>query len=179
MTHNAKAQSAMEYLMTYGWEILIIAIVLEALFSFAGVFSGTSVIGTSCVASQGSLCNNLTFTHGTGDLAVTIGQNTGVNWANSIIIFATQGSPMLADGPLVNADDANTVIGQLASGQTTSVMWFGVQASPSIGTVLAGSIWACYTSSAGVLTYAPTTGTCAGTGTVYYTQLATLTAKAT
>ena len=35
-----RAQSAMEYLMTYGWAILIIAVVLGALFEL-GVFSGT------------------------------------------------------------------------------------------------------------------------------------------
>ncbi len=35
---SAKSQSAMEYLMTYGWAILIIAIVLAALFSL-GVFN--------------------------------------------------------------------------------------------------------------------------------------------
>ena len=35
-----KAQSAMEYLMTYGWAILIIAVVLGALFEL-GVFNGT------------------------------------------------------------------------------------------------------------------------------------------
>ncbi len=39
---NLKSQSAMEYLMTYGWAILIIAVVLGALFQL-GVFSG---IGT-------------------------------------------------------------------------------------------------------------------------------------
>ncbi|MEM3202167.1 MAG: hypothetical protein QXY21_00685, partial [Candidatus Micrarchaeaceae archaeon] len=36
-----KAQSAMEYLMTYGWAILIIAVVLGALFSL-GVFNPMS-----------------------------------------------------------------------------------------------------------------------------------------
>ena len=36
---NAKSQSAMEYLMTYGWAILIIAVVLAVLFQL-GVFSG-------------------------------------------------------------------------------------------------------------------------------------------
>ena len=35
-----KAQSAMEYLMTYGWAILIIAVVLAALFQL-GVFNAT------------------------------------------------------------------------------------------------------------------------------------------
>jgi hypothetical protein len=38
---NRKAQSAMEYLMTYGWAILIIAIVLAALFQL-GVFNPMS-----------------------------------------------------------------------------------------------------------------------------------------
>ncbi len=34
-----RSQSAMEYLMTYGWAILIISVVLAALFRL-GVFSG-------------------------------------------------------------------------------------------------------------------------------------------
>ncbi len=38
---NLKSQSAMEYLMTYGWAILIIAIVLVALFSL-GVFNSAN-----------------------------------------------------------------------------------------------------------------------------------------
>ena len=38
--YRIKAQSAMEYLMTYGWAILIIAVVLGALFEL-GVFNGT------------------------------------------------------------------------------------------------------------------------------------------
>ena len=40
MQVEIRAQSAMEYLMTYGWAILIIAVVLGALFEL-GVFSGT------------------------------------------------------------------------------------------------------------------------------------------
>jgi len=39
--HTAKLQSAMEYLMTYGWAILIIAVVLGALFQL-GVFNSSS-----------------------------------------------------------------------------------------------------------------------------------------
>ena len=40
LSQRSKAQSAMEYLMTYGWAILVIAVVLGALFEL-GVFSGT------------------------------------------------------------------------------------------------------------------------------------------
>ena len=40
--HSSKSQSAMEYLMTYGWAILIIAIVLIAIFQL-GILGGTNV----------------------------------------------------------------------------------------------------------------------------------------
>ncbi len=40
ISKSSKSQSAMEYLMTYGWAILIIAIVMVALFQL-GVFNGT------------------------------------------------------------------------------------------------------------------------------------------
>ncbi len=39
--HSLKAQSAMEYLMTYGWAILIIAMVLVALFAL-GIFNSAN-----------------------------------------------------------------------------------------------------------------------------------------
>ena len=39
---NHKSQSAMEYLMTYGWAILIIAVVLGAIYSL-GLFNGASL----------------------------------------------------------------------------------------------------------------------------------------
>ena len=41
MAMHGKAQSAMEYLMTYGWAILIIAVVLAVLFEI-GVFNGSA-----------------------------------------------------------------------------------------------------------------------------------------
>jgi hypothetical protein len=44
MVSKLKAQSAMEYLMTYGWAILIVIIVAAALFSL-GVFNPASYTG--------------------------------------------------------------------------------------------------------------------------------------
>ena len=69
-----KSQSAMEYLMTYGWAILIIAIVLAALFSL-GIFSSGSLIGTTCIANSGFLCGT-PIAHGT-TFTASIGQATG------------------------------------------------------------------------------------------------------
>ena len=55
--HRLKSQSAMEYLMTYGWAILIVAVVLGALFEL-GIFSGTTFGGNACIPASGYLCNN-------------------------------------------------------------------------------------------------------------------------
>ncbi len=55
--HRPKSQSAMEYLMTYGWAILIVAVVLGALFEL-GIFSGTTFGGNACIPASGYLCNN-------------------------------------------------------------------------------------------------------------------------
>ncbi len=68
LSRRFKSQSAMEYLMTYGWAILIIAVVLIALFQL-GVFNGSSlapkaqpgsceVVKSSAGASLAGTCNN-------------------------------------------------------------------------------------------------------------------------
>jgi hypothetical protein len=43
-----KGQAAMEYLMTYGWAVLVIVIVIAALFSFTQIFK----VGEQCLFSQ-------------------------------------------------------------------------------------------------------------------------------
>jgi hypothetical protein len=174
-----KAQSAMEYLMTYGWAILIIAVVLGALFSL-GVFGGASLLGNSCIAGPGFLCSSMALSHTTGYLGVTLGQSTGTSWGSAIIMYAAQGNAILTNGPVVPATASNSLstVGIISGGVTTVYMQ-ALPASSAVGTASAGSVWACYTTSAAALTYTPATGTCAGTGTVYYTQMATLTVKAT
>src|SRR5271169_2972658 len=72
---NSKAQSAMEYLMTYGWAILIIAVVLAALFSL-NVFNAGAQLGTSCIGQPGYSCSSPSLTS-YGLLTFTLGQGTG------------------------------------------------------------------------------------------------------
>ena len=54
---SSKAQSAMEYLITYGWAILIIAVVLGVLFQL-GVFNLS--LPNECMAYSGYYCQNST-----------------------------------------------------------------------------------------------------------------------
>ena len=166
-----KAQSAMEYLMTYGWAILIIAVVLGALFSL-GVFSGSNLLGSACVASSGYLCQSPVYSHSNGQIFVTLGQNTGTNWASANFVFVPEGTPntnglpsLMSTQPQV-ALNGNTIYGQgnvgtgVTSGQTVQV-WLPVNTvststttgSVNVGIPATGAIWAQYTTSSGVMQY--------------------------
>ena len=70
---SKKSQSAMEYLMTYGWAILVVLIALGALF-YLGVFSPKTA--NSCVASSPITCTDVKLAGNT--LNVVIGA-TGVS----------------------------------------------------------------------------------------------------
>ena len=92
MSKNFKLQSAMEYLMTYGWAILVIAIVLVALYAL-GVFNGSAFLHPSCIASSGYICTNQTaLPDATGNVIVgfSFGQNGGSTVYNALIGVAPQ-----------------------------------------------------------------------------------------
>ncbi len=72
---SLKGQSAMEYLMTYGWSILLITIALIALFEL-GFFQSGGSLPITCIAEQGFLCNNPSM-NTTGNFSVTFGEALG------------------------------------------------------------------------------------------------------
>ena len=181
MGKKFKAQSAMEYLMTYGWAILIIAVVLGALFSL-GVFSGSSLLGTSCVASSGYLCSGLVYNHTNNQITATIGQSTGATYYGVAIAYAPQGTATTSGIPSISFSAISGLSNNtLMSGQTVSVSLPASSASSvAVGTTTAGSIWLAYSTSDPPMTRS-STSTCAGTPPVsgcLYTQIATLTARA-
>ena len=67
-----KAQSAVEYLMTYGWSILIVAVVIASLI-LLGVFNSGNTGTSSCLATPGYSCANPTL-YSSGSLITNIGQ---------------------------------------------------------------------------------------------------------
>jgi hypothetical protein len=172
---DLKAQSAMEYLMTYGWAILIISIVLGSLFSL-GVFSTSSFLGTACIPSAGYYCSITSYTHGTNVIA-SIGQSTGTAWTTFGYYFCS-GCTLGSSGPSSYTYNIPLTTNSLASGGTATVM-LGVPTttSGSVGTVVTGSVWICWTSASYLVS---ASGPCTSTGnTVNFVQLATLSAKAT
>ena len=70
-----KAQSAMEFLMTYGWAILIMLVVIAILFML-GVFTPETAAPNACVLPQGFSCYGYAIGEG-GTFALDVGQATG------------------------------------------------------------------------------------------------------
>jgi hypothetical protein len=69
-----KGQTAMEYLMTYGWAILIIMVVLVVLF-YLGVLN--PAIPAQCSFPAGISCVSYKLDASGGNLTLAIGQGTG------------------------------------------------------------------------------------------------------
>ncbi len=172
---NTKAQSAMEYLMTYGWAILIIAIVLAALFAL-GIFSSSSFIGTACIAASGYECSS-PILHA-GSFNAIVGQNTGTSWATANIIFVTGGGSPSSIAVNTPATCVLSLSSGLTSGQTVQfgvtnsiTVSSGVASCPAgtalpttVGSSSSGAVWAEYTVS--------------GISGFLWSQIATVTLKA-
>ena len=159
---SMKGQSAMEYLMTYGWAILIIAIVLVALFEL-GIFGG-STLPTACVAQSGFVCSNPSFVG--ANIIVTVGQSSGQTYSSAVLSFVNSTNLHLVQGTSPSFPSGTTVsLGTMTSGSAyTENIPIGYGA-PTAGTGVSGEIWISYTAS--------------GTSATQYQELATITAKET
>lgn len=103
-THShKKGQAAMEFLMTYGWAILVVLIAIAALYAL-GVFEGGG--GTSCKLDAPLTC----------DLTVSFGTP-----ANSKLVVTAQGiSPgAAANGQIAVTGDCTGNLGTLGLGENT------------------------------------------------------------
>jgi hypothetical protein len=93
ISKSRKAQSAMEYLMTYGWAILIIAVVLGALFSL-GVFNATN-FAPRAPAGSCKLFRSTAITALEGECSNIIPQSVAeFNGQNSRVSTAATGFPV-------------------------------------------------------------------------------------
>ena len=177
---NFKLQSAMEYMMTYGWSLLIIAIVVIGLYSL-GVFGGTgNGVTTSCLVQSGYVCQGLVLHTNTLTFA-EIGQNTGTNWIGVNILWVPQGQVLQPNSGAVtwcpNNSPTNAITntvsggiscftdtnanGGLATSQPIAVVFSFTSSVPVGYADYSGAIWIEYQTMPG--------------GSVYETQLAKVT----
>jgi len=87
MRFNRKAQAAMEFLMTYGWAILVVLVVIGALV-YMGVLNPLALVPEKCTAPAGFICNSASLTSG-GQFQLIItpqvyGNNLAVTGLNTI-----------------------------------------------------------------------------------------------
>jgi hypothetical protein len=123
----------MEYLMTYGWSILVIAIVISVLFAL-GIFNSGSRGNTStCIASSGWLCTTPSL-YSSGTLSLILG---------------AFGQPITITG--VGCSSNSTVPSSfqststtLSSGQSAAFTTSCPLQSSTIGSVFTGKIWVQY-----------------------------------
>ncbi|MBW2989810.1 hypothetical protein KY358_05845 [Candidatus Woesearchaeota archaeon] len=100
-----KGQAAMEFLMTYGWAILVVLVAIGAL-AYFGVLSPEKFLPEKCVISTGSgiFCEEFTATAGTGVTLRLKNIMTESMWVDSISLdspactFSTADTQISADG---------------------------------------------------------------------------------
>ena len=110
MFKDKKGQSALEYLMTYGWALVVIVIVIAALFAF-GVFNTPK----QCTATGGKIFLK-DFDFNAGSIQLTV-KNTN---PNAITINSFTGSPdpltWVYGGSVLAKTDENTFLLEKTSG---------------------------------------------------------------
>jgi hypothetical protein len=74
-----KLQAAMEYLMTYGWAILIIALALGVLYSL-GILNPGRLKPVMCMLPAPFSCQIQTFSSSTGKLTISLAQGSGSSY---------------------------------------------------------------------------------------------------
>src|SRR5690348_7237687 len=129
-----KLQSAMEYLMTYGWAILVIAVVLGAFYQLGIFGTAPTAFQPSCLASAGFLCQNPAL-NSSGYLAVKFGQ---------IGISSITVTNLACTSNVTAPSTTNSVNLQLVSGATAILAFSCPLGSNSIGSGFKGYLWLTY-----------------------------------
>ena len=133
--------------MTYGWAILIIAVVLGAMFSL-GVFSSATFSPTTCISTSTFLCLH-PLLHG-GQFTATVGQSSGQDWQSANIFVQSQGNgapigiPACNDGlpnGLFNEQSINIALTEYVLPGTLTCQSFPNTPGQSVS----GTVWAAYT----------------------------------
>jgi hypothetical protein len=166
----------MEYLMTYGWSILIIAVVMAVLFEF-GSFGG-SPINTACVPQTGYICQSPVL-HSTTLTFTEVGQASATGWIGVNLLWVPQGQTVPINSGTYSwcpSSASNTVNGGISCYTVTNAngalgveqpvaATFTFSSATTVGAGYSGALWAEYQISGGT--------------SVYEVQMAKITLKAT
>ncbi|MDE1861011.1 MAG: hypothetical protein KGH72_04840 [Candidatus Micrarchaeota archaeon] len=159
------------------WAITIVVIIAVIIFLFTvGPGPGTPY-NTTCLAQSGYFCSNPVFRSTSGNLLVTVGQDSGSNWTSANVLFLPAGystSRILAPSYFIAANSGiayKAITGGLMNGQTMQItvpVNDVVTDKPyyPVGSALGGTLWVEYTISG------------YNSSSDYFAQLATVSLKA-
>ncbi len=143
---SSRAQSAMEYLLTYGWSILVLMIVLATLYAL-GVFNFGAEAGSgSCVGLQGFGCMGGNM-NSAGVLSFTVSHTGGGAAVRSLVISAVGCSNSSAQPTTWSS--AVTLSPLPSSNNETLLAQCNLAGSKSIGTTFKGTVWVQYLTGGG------------------------------
>lgn len=102
---NKKAQAAMEFLMTYGWAILVVLAAIAAL-AYFGVLSPDRFLPNKCTLPSGMACLDFTVAD-TGTVQVAMQNSLGFEMRNT---QATLGLPANCTSQAVNLTNGDQIV---------------------------------------------------------------------
>ena len=156
-----KSQSALEYMMTYGWAILIIVIVAVILYSM-GIFNPRASVtatssGFSPFAASAAVCGSSNIT-----VAFTVGGlPSGASSATVGSLVLSSGTGMSNPSQSLLPTTGSTVV--VAPGSTFKEYTTSETCNSGVGFSASGNLTYTVSTAAGTATYYAT-GTVAGTG---------------
>ncbi len=150
----------MEYLTTYGWAILIVAVVAALLFAL-GLFGQSSSSAPSvCQPQPNFVCTDPIYTN--NGISVSIGQNSGQDYYNAWGFITSSSEPFGSGGLPVDFSESNTVnmtpLGLLTPGQTVKLNYENSSdvkagdipvANVPVGNQFTGYVWIGYCTTIG------------------------------
>jgi hypothetical protein len=137
-----KAQSAMEYLITYSWAIIIIAVTLGALYAL-GLFNPSAFVSDSCIFPADFSCLS-GFLYSNGTFTLNLEQST----TSSINITAVGCNNQETTTNMISYSGANEIYLPIGGNVTLSVSCYsnGTVFTSQPGTLYTGYVLVNYTS---------------------------------
>ncbi len=137
-------------LLLWSLAILVVISALIIIHLFFNTFS-VPALATGCIENSGFICKAPVYNHFTGNIVVTLGQNTHISWLTANFVFIPEETSTLNESPylLFTSNPVNTTYGSttsndLKSGQLVSIT-LPITGKVNIGTYANGVIWAQYT----------------------------------
>lgn len=101
MVNNRKSQAALEFLMTYGWAILVVLVAIGAL-AYFGVLSPDAFLPSKCTLPSGIACTDFILDDATTD-KITVVLRNGMGFdATSVTVVVSGCTPLSAPATIGN-----------------------------------------------------------------------------